>query len=270
MTRLRDKVALVSGSSRGVGLALARALVGEGARVVLSARGEARLEEARAALSAEGGEVVAVAGDVAVRRDAEAMVSAALDPFGRLDVLVNNAGVSMRGRFAELSAEVCERVVATNLLGSIQLSRAAVEHVVTTRGHIVFVSSIAGLMGLPGASVYCAAKGALTGLAGSLRLELADAGVHVGVVYLGFTEHDPEKTILTADGAGVPPDRPAHQSQAEAAEGILRMLRRRDRELVTTQIGRLGWLAQRLSPALTEAAIRWAGRRGLGAYERFA
>ena len=101
---------------------------------------------------------------------------------------------------------------------SYQFNRLAAQHIIEAKGSVVFISSIAGLFGLPGASIYCATKKALTGLAESMRIELAGTGVHVGVVYLGFTEHDPEKRILSKDGTPVLPDRPAHNSQASAAD----------------------------------------------------
>lgn len=269
MGSFEDKVALVSGGSRGVGFATAAGLVSRGAKVVITARGADRLERSRRALQERGGQVVAVVGDVSVRADANRMVAAAVEHFGRLDILVNNAGVSMRGDFRDLSAEVCDRVIGTNLIGSVNLSHAAVGQLVSTRGHLVFISSIAGLFGLPGASVYCASKKALTGLSESLRLELIPAGVHVGVVYLGYTEHDPDKRILAADGSPALPDRPAHHTQAQAAELILELIAHRRRELVMTPIGTLGGLAYRLSPELVERAILWAKTSQLGIFKRF-
>ena len=269
MQSFQDQVALVTGGSRGVGFATAKLLTEKGARVVITARGERRLMESRAKLAGAGGQVVAVTGDVGNWDDAERMVAAAIENFGRLDILVNNAGVSMRGNFADLSREVCETVARTNLLGCIYLSHLAVPHLIRNRGQIVFISSIAGLFGLPGASIYCATKKALTGLAESMRLELIPQGVNVGVVYLGFTEHDPEKRILAADGALVPPDRPAHHTQAHAASLIVRMLERRKKQLIMTAAGNVGWLAYRLSPALVEKVILWAQASQTGLYKKF-
>jgi len=269
MDYFQDKVALVSGASRGVGLATARALGLRGARVVITARGERRLEESRKLLAAQGIDVVSVTGDVGSWEDAQRMVRAALDRFGGLHILVNNAGVSMRGRFEDLAPEVCRQTLATNLLGSVYLTRAAVGPILEARGHVVFVSSIAGLFGLPGASTYCAGKAALTGLCESLRLELLPGGVHLGVVYLGFTEHDPEKTILAADGTPVPPDRPAHHTQAHAAGLILKLIERRKRRLIMTPVGTLGWLAYRLSPGLVEKVILRAQAGQWGVFKNF-
>ena len=269
MEEFKGKTALISGGSRGVGFATAVELVRRGAKVVITARTRERLEDSQRKLAEMGGEAVFVVGDVGEKEDAERMVGAAIDHFGRLDILVNNAGVSMRGRFADLSAEMCERVINTNLVGSIHLSRAAVNHIIQTKGHMVFISSIAGLFGLPGASIYCASKGALTGLCDSLRLELLPLGVHVGVVYLGFTEHDPEKRILEADGTPVPPDRPAHHTQKYAADLILRMIEKRKRKLIMTPIGNVGALIHRLSPGLVETAVLKAQSSQWKIFKRF-
>lgn len=268
MDYFKDKVALVTGGSRGTGFATARDLVERGAKVVITARGEKRLLDSEKKLK-ELGEAMAVTGDVGIWEDAERMVKAAIDNFGKLDILVNNAGVSMRGKFAELAPEVCTRVAQTNLMGCLYMSKAAIPHVLESKGHIVFISSIAGLFGLPGASIYCATKKALTGLAESMRLELIPEGVHVGVVYLGFTEHDPEKRIIAEDGSLVPPDRPAHHTQAYAASLIIKMLQKRKKQLIMTPAGNIGWLIYRLSPTIVEKAVLWAQSSQWGIYKKF-
>ncbi len=269
MDAFQDKVALISGASRGVGFATASELVKKGAKVVITARGKTRLESSVEKLAGMGGQVASVTGDVGKWEDARAMVDKALERFGRLDMLINNAGISMRGRFDELSPEVCTETITTNLLGSVYLTRAAMPHILETKGHVVFISSIAGIFGLPGASTYCASKGALTGFSESLRLELMPQGVHVGVVYLGFTEHDPEKRILAADGSKVLPDRPAYHTQAFAAGRIVRMMERRKRRLIMTSSGNLGWLFYRLFPGLLERLILWAQSSQWGIFKRF-
>jgi len=265
----KGKVAIITGGSRGVGFATARALALRGACVVITARGEGRLQQAKEAIERLRGVVEAVAGDIGNPEDAERIVQTAIDRFGRLDILINNAGVSMRGHFEELSAEVCRQVDATNLLGGLYVSRAAIKHLIASKGSLVFISSIAGLFGLPGASVYCATKKALTGLAESLRIELIPKGVHVGVVYLGFTEHDPEKRILAADGSLTPPDRPAHHTQAHAAGLILKLIKKRKRQIVMTPVGVLGWLVYRLSPGFVERMVLWAQSSSWGIFKRF-
>ncbi len=252
-----------------MGFATARELIGRGAKVVITARGKERLEDSKAKLIGLGGSVVSVVGDVGRWEDAEGMVKSAVEIFGRLDILINNAGVSMRGKFAELAPGVCTQVAQTNLMGSIYLSRAGIPFLRESKGNLVFISSIAGLFGLPGASIYCASKGGLKGLSESLRLELSPGGVHIGIVYLGYTEHDPEKRILYGDGSLVPPDRPAYHSQDYAAKLILRMIEKRKRQLVMTPIGVLGWWFHRLFPGLVERAILFAQSRKLSIYQRF-
>ena len=266
---LKDKVALVTGASRGVGFSTASELARRGAKVVITARGEKRLLDSREKLAAIGGEVAAVVGDVGKWDDAKRMIAAAVERFGRLDILINNAGVSMRGKFDELTPEVCLQVAQTNLMGCIYTTKAAINHIIASKGSVVFISSIAGLFGLPGASIYCAAKRALTGLAESMRLELIPKGVHVGVIYLGFTEHDPEKRLIAADGSLLPPDRPAHHTQEHAAKLIIKMIEKRKRQLIMTPAGSIGWIVYRLSPAIIEKAVLMAQSGQWGIYKRF-
>jgi NAD(P)-dependent dehydrogenase (short-subunit alcohol dehydrogenase family) len=213
--------------------------------------------------------VLAIAGDVADTDHAVEVIERTVERFGKLDILVNNAGISMRGSFEELTQEVCRRVLDTNTAGAVAMSKAAVSHIVETGGHLVFISSIAGLFGLPGASLYCASKAALTGFAESLRLELSGQGVHAGVVHLGFTEHDPEKRILAADGSEVLPDRPEHHTQLHAALEILDMMEKRRRAVVLTAAGKLGKVAYRLSPGLVERAILTAQSARWGVFKQF-
>lgn len=267
--KFRGKVVVITGGSRGVGFALARALVLRGAKVAIGARGEKRLMDSKAKLERLGGEVVALAGDVADWDYARKLIAATVERFGRIDTLVNNAGVSMRGRLDELAPEVSAQVVRTNLLGSIYPTQAAIAHLQRSRGQVVFISSIGGIFGLPVASAYCATKKALTGFAESLRVEQAPHGLSAGVVYLGFTEHDPEKRILAADGSAVPPDRPAHHTQAGAAELILDLMAKRKRTIVMTPVGKLGAGIYRLSPAFVEKAMVWAMTSRWGIYKRF-
>ncbi|UCC61274.1 MAG: SDR family oxidoreductase [Dehalococcoidia bacterium] len=269
MNYFKGKVVLITGGSRGVGFATAKELARRGAKVVIMARGEKRLLDSELKLQDLDAEVVAVVGDVGEWEDAQKVVAAAVNRFGRLDILVNNAGVSMRGHFADLAPEVCAAVARTNLMGCIFMTRAAIPHLLATKGQVVFISSIAGLFGLPGASIYCATKKALTGLAESLRLELIPMGLHVGVVYLGYTEHDPEKRIIAADGSLTVPDRPAHHTQVHVASKIVRMLEKRQKQLIMTRVGTIGWICYRLSPALVECAVLLAQKRHLGIFKRF-
>lgn len=260
---LEGKVALITGSSRGIGLASAREMARRGASVVLNARGEERLEKAHAELVEAGFNAAAIPCDVSDPDACKAMVDFAVDEFGRLDIILNNAGVSMRSELAELDAETCRNVVDVNMLGCIYPTLYAVPHIKETKGHVLFISSIAGIIGLPTASLYCATKTGLVGFANSIRCELAPAGVHVGVIYVGFTENDPEKKVLGAGGETISPDRPAHMTQAQVAGEICRVIEKRRRGAVLSPIGKFAKFAAWFSEDLVEQIIIFTRKHNL-------
>ena len=166
---LKDSVALVTGASRGIGRGIAAALAREGARLVISARGADALNEAHRDLEQLGADVRAVAGDVGDERQAEAMVAAALDSWGRLDLLVNNAGVGYRGAIDEMPTEQFDRLFQTNVRGPFLLIKATVPQMKKQGGGtIVNISSLAGKNPVPNMAAYAASKWALHGLSMSI------------------------------------------------------------------------------------------------------
>jgi len=263
MEQLRNKVALISGGSRGLGFALAQALGQEGMKLVISARGEKRLEESRKHLENMGYDVIAVAGDIGLWEDAQKIIERAHESFGRIDLVINNAALSMRGRFEDFSKDVYKKIISTNVIGSINLTLAALDSLKKVKGQVIFISSITGLIGLPLSSVYGASKGALKNLCEAVRPELSQSGVHAGLVYLGYTEQDPEKRIFGANGTMVIPDwagpgsNTKGQSLSKASQTIIRMIKKRKRQLVTTALGKLCYWAYRISPIVVEKAIQW-------------
>ncbi len=254
-----NSVAIVTGATRGIGRELAIALGKRGTRLVLTGRDTSRLEAvADAARKAGGGpdSVVSVAGDVADPLHCAAVVECALDRFGAVDVLFNNAGISMRGNVADLKPEVVDRVIQTNLTGATIMTVAVLPELRKRRGSVVFTSTLAALYGFPGVSIYSASKMALTAIAQALRAEYGHEGLHVGVVYLGFTENDAEKTILGADGKSFHHERVARLTQRKAAEILIRTwLRRRSRDL-TVPSGILLDRAARWFPRLTSRLMQ--------------
>lgn len=257
---LQGKVALITGSSQGIGLASALALAKRGASIMLNARHEDTLTQASSVLMRQGHTVHAMAADVSVAGQAQALVAATLERFGRLDVLINNAGISMRSEFEEMDPAECEKMVSVNLLGSVYPTLHAVAPIRQSGGSVIFISSIAGLVGLPTGSLYCATKTALRGLADSLRCELGPQGVHVGVVYAGFTQNDPGKTVIGARGSVSAPNRPAHMTQAQVARQVVQLVQTRQRQVVLTPIGKLAQLAAWLSPETVEKTIIFSRR----------
>jgi NAD(P)-dependent dehydrogenase (short-subunit alcohol dehydrogenase family) len=200
MHPLKDKVVLVTGGSSGIGRATALRLAGHGARVVLAARSEQALKEAAAEAVALGGEALAVPTDVTDADQCRRAVDAAVERFGRLDILLCSAGVSMRAYFAGSDLAALERVVRVNFLGTLYATYYALPHVRQTRGSLVAITSLTGKRGIPSYAVYGASKFAVQGLYQSLRLELSRDGVHVGVVAPGFVDTPLRHQVLGADG----------------------------------------------------------------------
>jgi meso-butanediol dehydrogenase/(S,S)-butanediol dehydrogenase/diacetyl reductase len=179
------KVVIVTGAGSGIGAATAKRFGGAGAQVVLNDRTREPLEAVAAGL--DPGRVVLQTGDVSEQADAETLIAAAIDRFGRLDVLVNNAGVVPTGPILEASVQDWRKVMAVDVDGVFFCTRAALPHLVQAGGNIVNVSSVSGLSGDWNMSFYNAAKGAVSNFTRSLALELGAQGVRVNAVNPGLT-----------------------------------------------------------------------------------
>ncbi|HEY6066089.1 MAG TPA: 3-oxoacyl-[acyl-carrier-protein] reductase [Thermoanaerobaculia bacterium] len=187
MKRFENRVALVTGASRGIGEAIARRLAGEGATVLAAARSVPSLERVVAEISAAGGAARAVALDVADGASIDAAVKNALAENGQIDVLVNNAGIAEDNLILRMSREAWDRVLATNLTGAFLLTQAVVKGMVRRRyGRIVNVTSVVGLMGNAGQANYASAKAGLIGLTKSVARELGSRNVTCNAVAPGF------------------------------------------------------------------------------------
>jgi NAD(P)-dependent dehydrogenase (short-subunit alcohol dehydrogenase family) len=197
---LQGKVVLITGGSSGIGRATALRLAGHGARVVVAARTAAALDEVVREAAQRGAEAAAVPTDVTNREQCRRAVTVAVERFGRLDILVCCAGISMRALFADSDLAVLERVVRVNFLGTMFATWFAVPHVKAARGSLVAVSSLTGKCGTPSYAAYGASKFAVQGLYEALRRELAADGVHVGVVSPGFVETPLRDKVLGPDG----------------------------------------------------------------------
>ena len=254
-------VVLITGSSKGIGRETARLFLAAGYAVVINGRNPSKLSQTLSALDDGRGKLLAVAGDVTREKDAENLIGSALRSFGRLDVLINNAGISMRGRFEETTGEVFRRMFDTNLVGSAVVTRAALPALRESRGSLLFISSLAGLRGFPGIAAYSAAKMGLTAYADALRIELAGTGIHVGIVYVGFTENDPDKTVYRGDGSQEAITRSSQSSQKDVAKAIFRVVRRRKKVSYLTVFGPLLRFAQRYFPSVVEFGLRRSAKK---------
>jgi uncharacterized protein len=181
----QGKAAIVTGGSSGLGRAIAAALAEAGARVAIAARGAQALEAAARDLRQAGHQVIAVPTDLTRSEEVERLVARTLDEFGRLDLLVNNAGRSMRRAVLETTAEDFRELMELNLLGLVRSTRAAAPHLTANRGHLVNISSLAGKSATRFMGAYPATKFAVSAYTQQLRLELGPQGLHVLLVCPG-------------------------------------------------------------------------------------
>jgi 3-oxoacyl-[acyl-carrier protein] reductase len=187
----KDRVAVVTGASRGIGRAIALQLAAQGCKVVASARNVAALESLVAEIKAGGGEAIFVPGDVAVVADVERLFDEAEKAFGRIDILVNNAGITRDRLLVRMKEEDWDAVLDTNLKGAFLCSRAAAKIMGKQRyGRIINISSVVGEMGNAGQANYCASKAGLIGLTKSVARELAKRNVSVNAITPGFIVTD--------------------------------------------------------------------------------
>lgn len=183
------RVAVVTGGAKGIGRAIAVHLAAGGAKVVLAGRSEGPLEELKAEIQGQGGEAVAVRADVAVEADADALCKAALDAFGKAEILVNNAGVTRDGLLLRMSDADWDQVLDTNLKGAFHCTRAFARPMVRQKwGRIVNIASVVGLTGNAGQANYSASKAGLLGLTKAVAKELASRHITVNAVAPGFIE----------------------------------------------------------------------------------
>ena len=262
----RDDVVLITGASAGIGEALAMQLAARGCRLVLAARGEDALEAVAEACRQRGAEALAVPTDVADEAQCRAFVEAAVERWGRVDALVNNAGISMWARFDEMdSLEPLRRIMDVNYFGAVACTHAALPHLKAARGRIVNVASLTGKTGVPTRTGYAASKHAMAGFFDSLRIELVDSGVTVTTAFPGFVATGVRRHAYGADGAplGESPVRENEVMTAdECARLVLRAADRRKREVVMTARGKLGQWAKLVAPGLVDRLAARAIERG--------
>lgn len=213
MMKFEGKVALVTGASRGIGRAIALALAAQGADVAVNYAGsEAAAKEVAAEIEAMGRKAFVIQADIASTEASTAMVDAVVKEFGRIDVLVNNAGITRDGLLMRMKEEDWDAVITTNLKGVFNCTKAAIKYMMKQRfGSIVNISSIVGVMGNAGQANYCAAKAGVIGFTKATAKEVAARGIRVNAIAPGFIKTDmtsvlPEK-VVEAMLAGIPLNR---------------------------------------------------------------
>lgn len=261
----RDKVVIVTGASSGIGLASARHFGSLGAKVVMAAR-RLDLLESLAPSVAPPDRVLCVRCDVSLEADCKALVDAAIARFSRLDVLVNNAGLSMRAMFRDLDLKVLKSLMDVNFWGTVYCTKAALPHLLESRGTVVGIVSVAGFSPLPARSGYSSSKFAVRGFLDTLRIEHLKDGLKVLVFAPGYTSSNVRNAALTADGSpqgSTPLDEGRLMSAEKVAEKLASAIRKGRRQRILTPIGKLTAFLRGLFPALVdEMTYSYIAREG--------
>ena len=228
----QNKMAVITGASSGIGRAIAVDLAQRGAKVVLAARREGKLIEVVNAIKEKGGEAVYCVTDVTQDSMCQKLINTAIDHYGKLDILVCNAGISMRANFNDVDIKVLHRLMDVNFWGAVYCTKHALPWLIQSKGSLTGVSSIAGIHGLPGRTGYSASKFALTGFLETIRIENLKNGLHVMIAIPGFTASNIRFTALTADGSeqGNTPRNENKMMSAEMAAKIIAFGIRRKRK----------------------------------------
>lgn len=240
------KVAIVTGAGSGIGKALSEAFAEQGAQVVLAARSAESLNRVAENLRKKGARVLVCPCDVSREEECEQLINSTINEFGRIDFLVNNAGISMRELFVDTSPEVLKRLMDVNFWGTVYCTKHALPHLLKNNGSVTGVSSIAGYKGLPARTGYSASKFAMHGFLESLRIENLKTGLHVLIACPGFTASNIRNTALKGDGnvqGESPRDEAAMMQPEEVAQEIVKAIRRKKHTLILTTQGKMTvWL----------------------------
>lgn len=252
---LEGKVIVVTGASSGIGEAMAREYAKMGAKIVMAARREEELNRIAQEITAQGGEVEYVACDVTKEQECKHLIERAVERFERIDVMICNAGLSMRALFDDCDLSVLHRLMDVNFWGTVNCTKYALPWLQRSRGSLVGISSVAGIHGLPGRTGYSASKYAMTGFLDTIRVENLNKGVHVMTACPGFTASNVRFSALTADGSqqGETPRNEAKMMTPEqVAHIVARGIRRRKRLCLMEWEGRGTHLLKKFFPALVD------------------
>ena len=255
---MKDKVVVITGGTSGIGKALAFEFGKKGSKIVITGRKEGPLIETKDELTAAGIKCLALQSDVTNEESVSNMVKEAVANFGGIDILINNAGISMRAIFEDVEIEVIRQVMEINFFGAINATKHCLPYILKSEGSVIGISSIAGYRGLPGRVGYSASKFALQGFLEVLRTEMLYKGVHVLTACPGFTSSNIRKTALSSDGSvqGESPRKEDKMMSAEeCASHIYRATIKRKKFLTLTAQGKMTVFLNKLFPGFMDKMV---------------
>lgn len=253
------KTIVVTGASSGIGKALAILYAKKEFRVVMAARNMNKLEKIASQLVEYKDNILLVKTDVSKEKDCQNLIQKAAETFGGIDILINNAGISMRALFKDVELEVLKNLMDTNFWGAVYCTKYSLPYLLKSKGSVVGVNSIAGYVGLPARTGYSASKFALRGFLDTLRTENLYTGLHVLNVAPGFTSSNIRNTALAGDGSmqgETPRDEAKMMSSETVAEKIFAAVQKRKKELILTFVeGKLTVFLNKILPRMTEKMV---------------
>ena len=255
---MKNKVTIITGGSSGIGKALAEKFGLEGAKIVITGRRQEALDQVVKELSDKGIDILAIQADGSKQEDNQRMATTTINHFGTIDILINNAGISMRALFEEVELDVIRRVMDINFYGAIYATKYCLPEIIKNKGSVVGISSIAGYRGLPARVGYSASKFALQGFLESLRTELLQKEVHVLTACPGFTTSSIRDVSLTKDGSQQgksPRDEAKMMSAEECATHIYKAVRKRKRDLILTRQGKMTVFLNKWFPSFMDKMV---------------
>ncbi len=255
---MKDKVVIITGASSGIGEALAKRFASLGAKVVIAARNIEKLNKLADELHQDTKDVLPVKTDVSKEADCRNLINETVIKFGGIDVLINNAGISMRALFENTDLEVIRKLMDVNFWGTVYCTKFALPHLLKSKGSVAGVSSIAGYKGLPGRAGYSASKFAMQGFLEVLRIENMKKGLHVLIACPGFTASNIRNTALSADGSmqgESPRDEDKMMSAGEVAQHIVKAIQKRKDRLTLTSQGKLTVTLNKFFPKFMDKMV---------------
>lgn len=234
---MKDKVVIITGGSSGIGLSLANEFGRQGYKIAIAARDSNKLELAASELRSHGIEVLTITADVSKEEDCKKIINLTLEKYGKISILINNAGISMRAAFNDTDLSVLHRLMDINFWGTVYCTKYALPYILAEKGSVVGIISVAGHIGLPGRTGYSASKFAVRGFLDTLRCENLKTGLHVLVVAPGFTASNIRNAALTADGSQqgeTPRDESKMMSAEKVASKIANAVMKRKTSMVLT------------------------------------
>ena len=255
---MEDKVVIITGASSGIGLALAQNFAKRKAKVVLAARSYDKLKVIEEDLKVFNKQILIVETDVSKESDCKNLIDKTIEAYGKIDILINNAGISMRALFETTELSVIKQLMDVNFWGAVYCSKYALPYLLRSTGSVVGVSSIAGYKGLPGRSGYSASKFAMHGFLEVLRIENMKKGLHVLIACPGFTASNIRNTSLTADGTQQgesPRDEGKMMSAEEVGSHIIKAIEKRKDILVLTSQGKLTVILNKFFPKFMDKMV---------------